>query len=323
MDATQLDTMAGRPIGEPGSGPPVGEPDGSHPSGEPDISVAVEHRFVRANGVRFHVVEAGRGPLVLLLHGFPEFWYSWRKQIPALAQQFRVVAPDLRGYNLSDKPADGYDYATLARDVAELVAALGEERAHVVGHDWGGVLGWGAAAFHPERVARLAILNAPHPGAFLRELRRNPRQVLKSWYIGLFQVPGLAERLLGGGHAARLGRMLRDFSVEPDLFSNAELAAYRRAATRPGALPAMLAYYRQVPRSLAQEVSASHRQIAAPTLLVWGMRDVALVPALTEGLERWAPDLRVERIPDAGHWVQHERPATVNRLLLEFLGAGR
>ena len=311
--------MTASSSGRPGT--PVSR-DTGHALGEPEIGVPVEHRFVRVNGVRFHLVEAGQGPLVLLLHGFPEFWYGWRNQIPALAEQYRVVAPDLRGYNLSDKPPAGYDYATLARDVAELIGALGEERAHVVGHDWGGIVAWGTAAIFPERVARLAILNAPHPGAYLREVRRNPRQMARSWYIGLFQVPGLAERLLGGRHGAFLERMLRDSSVDPNVFSKAVLAAYRRAATRPGALPAMLAYYRQVPRSLRQEVDASGRQIAAPTLLIWGMRDVALVPELTEGLERWVPNLRVERVSDAGHWVQHERPGLVNRLLLEHLGSG-
>ena len=291
------------------------------PLGEPAIGCPVRHRFVRANGIRFHVVEAGRGPLVLLLHGFPEFWYAWRAQIPVLAEQFRVVAPDLRGYNLSDKPADGYDYATLTRDVAELIVALGEERAFVVGHDWGGVVAWGAAALYPRRVARLAVLNAPHPGAYQRELRRNPRQMLKSWYIGFFQVPRLPELLLGRRHAAPIGQMFRDSSVEPDRFSNADLAAYRRAASRPGAVPAMLAYYRQVGRSLGQQLEMSERRIAAPTLLIWGVRDVALVPELTEDLDRWVTDLRVARVADAGHWVQHERPALVNRLLLEHFGA--
>ena len=320
MDPSTPDVMRAPPFHEARLARSSRDRDVGPPYGEPDIGVPVEHSFVRANGVRFHVVEAGEGPLVLLLHGFPEFWYSWRTQLPALAQRFRVVAPDLRGYNLSDKPAAGYDYATLARDVSELIVALGEERAHVVGHDWGGLLAWGAAAFYPERVARLAILNAPHPGAYLRELRRNPRQILKSWYIGLFQVSGLAERLLAAGHAARIARMLRSSSVEPGVFSTADLAAYRRAATRPGALPAMLAYYRRIPRSLLQDIEASARPIAAPTLLIWGMRDVALVPELTEGLERWVSDLRVERIPDAGHWVQHERPALVNRLLLGHLG---
>jgi epoxide hydrolase 4 len=292
------------------------------PDGEPRIDVPLDHRFVRANGVRFHVVEAGRGPLVLLLHGFPEFWYGWRHQIGALAGRFRVVAPDLRGYHLSEKPADGYDFATLARDVAELVPALGEERAHVVGHDWGGVVAWGAAANHPARVERLTILNAPHPGAYLREIRRNPRQMARSWYIGVFLVPGLAERLLGARRGALLTRMFRDTLIHQEAMSDAEIGQYRRAAGRPGALPAMLAYYRSLRRSLPQEREAGERRIAAETLVIWGMRDAALVPELTEGLERWAPNVRVERIPDAGHWVQHERPAVVNRLLLDFLGGG-
>ena len=281
----------------------------------------LEECSIPTNGVTLHTLVAGPedGPLLLLLHGFPEFWYGWRSQVPALAERFRVVAPDLRGYNLSDKPPAGYDFASLARDVAELIQALGEERAHLVGHDWGGVIAWGAATYFPERVERLAILNAPHPGAYFRELRRNPRQVLKSWYVGLVQVPGLAEAILGARHGAFVARMFRRSTVDPSAFSDADLAAYRRAATRPGALPAMLAYYRALRRSLPREREVAARRVMAPTLVVWGMRDVALVTELTEGLEHWAPNVRVERIPDAGHWAQHEQPDLVNRLLLDFL----
>ena len=132
-------------------------------------AIGLTHRFVEANGLQFHLVEAGQGPLVLLLHGFPEFWYGWRNQLPALARHFRVVAPDLRGYNLTEKPPTGYDWETLASDVPALIRALGAEQAHVVGHDWGGVVAWGAAIFHPDVVDRLVILNAPHPAAYRRE----------------------------------------------------------------------------------------------------------------------------------------------------------
>ena len=288
-----------------------------------EARMSLRHRFVEANGVRFHVVEAGhdtvRRPLVLLLHGFPEFWYSWRAQIPALAERFHVVAPDLRGYNLSDKPATGYDITTLASDVPALIRALGAERAHVVGHDWGGMVAWGAAIFHPEAVDRLAILNAPHPAAYQRELRRNPRQWLRSWYIGLFQVPYLAEQALTRGHGQGVADMLLSSTVDPECFWGAPLAAYRRAAMRPGAARAMLAYYRALRTTDRRHLQARIRPIAAPTLLVWGLQDVALVPQLADGLDTWVPNLRVVRVPDAGHWVQHERPARVNRVLVEHL----
>jgi pimeloyl-ACP methyl ester carboxylesterase len=281
--------------------------------------VALRHRFVEANGLRFHLVEAGDGPLVLLLHGFPEFWYGWRKQIPALAARFRVVAPDLHGYNLTDKPPSGYDIRTLSGDVPALIHALGERRAHVVGHDWGGMLAWGAAGFHAEAVDRLAVLNAPHPAAFLREVTHNPRQWLKSWYIGLFQVPGLADALLKVGHARLLGAALRGSARDPAVFSDTDLAAYRRALLRPGAVQAALAYYRAMTTTSPWELVRQLPPITAPTLLIWGLRDTALVPDLTEGVDAWAPNLRVERIADATHWVQHERPDEVNRLLLEHL----
>jgi len=299
-----------------------------------EVEIGLRHRFVEANGVRFHVVEAGGDasgeggtadtsrPLVLLLHGFPEFWYGWRSQIAALAGPFRVAVPDLRGYNLSDKPASGYDYETLASDVPALIRALGAERAHVVGHDWGGMVAWGAAIFHPEVVDRLAILNAPHPGAYLRELGRNPKQWLRSWYIGLFQAREFAEWLLTRGHGRGVADMLRGSALDPGAFSADDLAAYRRAVCRPGAASAMLAWYRALWVSDKQALRARLRTVSAPTLLIWGLEDVALVPELTEDLDAWVPGVRVERIADASHWVQHERPELVNRLLLEHLDGG-
>jgi pimeloyl-ACP methyl ester carboxylesterase len=285
-------------------------------------SVSLKHRFVEANGVRFHVVEAGSGPLVLLLHGFPEFWYGWRSQIPALAERLRVVAPDLRGYNLSGKPRSGYDVQTLASDVPALIRALGAERAHVVGHDWGGVVAWGAAMLHPDCVDRLAILNAPHPAAYLRELGRNPRQMLSSWYIGLFQVRGLAEWLLTRGHGLGVADLLLSTTAEPESFWPDHLPHYRRAIMRPGAARATLAYYRALVATPPARLRRQLRRIQAPTVLIWGLKDPALVPALADDLEPWVPALRVERIPDASHWVQHERPEQVNRLLLEHLAGG-
>lgn len=297
-------------------------------------AVGVRHRFVEANGVRFHVVEAGpdaseepNRPVVLLLHGFPEFWYGWRAQIPVLAARYRVVAPDLRGYNLSGKPPSHrgsgcYDYETLCSDVPALIRALGAERAHVVGHDWGGMLAWGAATFHPEVVDRLAILNAPHPAAYLRELEQNMRQRLRSWYVLLFQVPRVAEWLLTRGHARGVAEMLRRSALTPSTFSDADLAAYRRAISRPGAASAALAYYRALWSVSIPELRTRLRPITAPTLLIWGLQDVALAPELTEDLDPWVPGIHVEMVQDASHWVQHERPERVNGLLLEHFGTG-
>jgi pimeloyl-ACP methyl ester carboxylesterase len=178
---------------------------------------------------------------------------------------------------------------------------------------------------HPEVVDRLVILNAPHPAAYLRELRQNPAQWLQSWYIALFQVPWLAERLLTRDHGRGVANLLRRSASTPTTFSPADLSAYRRAILRPGAASATLAYYRTLVSERRHLQALSERQITAQTLLIWGMQDVALAPSLAAGLEAWVPRLRVEHIADAGHWVQHERPDAVNRLLTDALsrdGAG-
>jgi epoxide hydrolase 4 len=296
-----------------------------------EAEFGVRHRFIEANGVRFHVVEAAgdtpgrseeegaRRPLVLLLHGFPEFWFGWRSQIPPLARRFRVVVPDLRGYNLSGKPSSGYDFETLVRDVPSLIRALGADRAHLVGHDWGGMIAWGAATFYPDVVDRLVILNAPHPAAYLRELARNSRQRLRSWYIALFQVRGLAEWLLTRGHGRGVADLLLGSTSHRAAFPPSDLAAYRRAMLRPGAARATLAYYRALWSADPEDLRRRLRPIAASTCLIWGLNDVALVSSLTNDLEPWVPNLRVHRIADAGHWVQHERPELVNQLLLDHL----
>ena len=171
----------------------------------------------------------------------------------------------------------------------------------------------------PDRVERLVTLNGPHPGAYFRELGRNPRQWLKSWYIGFFQLPGLPERMLGQRRCLPIARQLRATALDPGAFSNADLAQYRRAMCRPGALRAALAYYRALGRTSPWQLTRRVRPTSAPTMVIWGDRDIALVPELADGLERWAPNLRVHHLPEAGHWVQHERPDEVNRLLLEFL----
>ena len=268
-----------------------------------------QHHTVHTNGVRLHYVEAGSGPLVLLLHGFPEFWYGWRQQIPALAAAgFRVVAPDMRGYNQSSKPSGiaNYRMERLVEDVVGLTHHLGEERAHVVGHDWGGMVAWYTAMLHPEIVSRLAILNAPHPVAYSRELFRTT-QAFRSLYVLFFQLPWLPERVIRARNYALLRRALP--------FPREELDRYVEAVRQPGALPAMLHYYRALLRYPRPRV----RRILAPTLLIWGERDPALVPQLAAGLERGVPNLRVERIPEATHWVQHEVPDRVNELLAGFL----
>ena len=279
-------------------------------------------------GVRLHYVRAGppdssRLPVVLL-HGFPEFWYGWRHQIPALAATgFSAVAPDLRGYNLSDKPRRVRDYRMerLVGDVLALIRNVAGPagRAHVVGHDWGGVIAWRLAMWHPEAVGRLAILNAPHPAAYLRELLRSPSQPLKSWYAFFFQLPWLPEAVVGFDSFALLRRGFRADPARAGAFTRADVGRYVEALSRPGALTAAINYYRAAFRAGPGEMSRDVRRIESPTLLVWGERDRYLSPRLAEGLGEWVADLRVERLPAASHWVQHDEPETVNRLLLSFL----
>lgn len=282
----------------------------------------IVQRFIPTNGIRLHVAEAGPedGPLVVLLHGFPEFWYGWRRQIPALAAAgFRVLAPDQRGYNLSDKPPRTRDYSTdrLAADVVGLFDALGEERAFLVGHDWGGGVAWTVAQQYPERLRALAVLNCPHVRAFQEVLRRSPRQLLRSWYMAAFQVPWVPEAILGAGRAARLERAMAS-TARPGAFREDDLARYREAWLQAGALTAMLNWYRAGLRHPTP--IPTDRNIETPTLLIWGERDTALGTELIEPITRPCTDIRVERLPDATHWVQHEEPERVNALLIDFLG---
>jgi pimeloyl-ACP methyl ester carboxylesterase len=278
------------------------------------------HHVADVGDVRLHYVEAGEGPLVVLLHGFPEFWYEWRHQIPALAAAgFRVVAPDMRGYNLSDKPegVERYRVELLVEDVAGLVRHLGAERAHVVGHDWGGIVAWYFAMLRPELLDRLVVLNAPHPAAFAREIVK-PDQMLRSAYAGFFQLPAVPELALRAGDFALLERVLRTEPARPGAFTDADVERYKEAFAQPGALTASLNYY----RAFARRDKPAVRAIAAPTLLVWGEKDPHLVVRLTEGLEEWVPGIRVERIPEASHWVAVDEPERVNRLLAGFLRGG-
>ncbi len=272
-------------------------------------------------GVRLHYVEAGEGPLVVLLHGFPEFWYSWRHQIPALAQAgFRVVAPDMRGYDLSDKPQGwrAYDSSLLADDIAGLIRSFGEKDAYVVGHDWGAAVAYAVAMDHPEVVRRLAILNVPHPTRMLEGFR-TLKQLRKSWYMFFFQIPKLPEYLIARDDFSFAKRSLRSDSKEA--FSDEDLERYAEAWSQPGALTGMINYYRAALRRSPGKALAQMKPIAAQTMVIWGMRDRHLGSELAEPAPEWVPDVRMERIPEATHWVQHDAPERVSELLVEFLGA--
>lgn len=269
------------------------------------------------NNVRLHWMEAGPGPPVLLLHGFPEHGWEWRHQLPALAAAgFRAVAPDLRGYNLSEKPSGvkSYRIERLVEDVRGLIRTMGAERAHVVGHDWGGVIAWWMGMLAPEQVDRLVVINAPHPDALRREMR-NPAQVLRLWYAASFQIPLLPEAAFRRNDFALIEQMLRKSSIRPGAFSDEDIRRYREGAARPGAITAMLNYY----RAAARHPHPPTRTLTRPTMLVWGERDQALTTNLAERLDGWVPGIRVERLPQATHWVPEEYPDEVNRLLIDFL----
>jgi pimeloyl-ACP methyl ester carboxylesterase len=285
------------------------------------VTTEPEFAVVPTNGIRLNVARAGPadGPLVILLHGFPEFWYGWRQQIGPLADAgFRVLAPDQRGYNTSDKPEGLRAYAidALAADVIGLIDDAGRERAALVGHDWGGIVAWWAALRHPERVERIAALNAPHP-AVLRRAWRNPAQLLRSWYVFVLQLPWLPEALLRRGGWRALADSLRRTS-RPGTFREEDIERYRRAWSQPGAITAMINWYRAWMR--AHPGRPKDERVRIPWLLIWGARDRFLGTDVARASLEFCDSGRLVFLEQATHWVQHEEPGHVNRLLLDFLG---
>ncbi len=277
----------------------------------------LEHHLIQTNGITLHVVMAGPvdGPVVVLLHGFPEFWFGWRAQIAALAAAgFRVWAPDQRGYNLSDKPKGvaAYGLDALAADVTGLLDAEGQERVYLAGHDWGGVVAWAVALNTPQRLRSLVILNAPHPGIAARHLTTNPRQMVRSIYAMFFQLPWLPERLLGLFNWRATAQAMRR-SSRPGTFSDEELVEYRRAWSQPGAMRAMLNWYRAAREELARQRPA---RVTVPTTVIWGRRDVALRNELAEDSVALCDRGELIWLPDHTHWVQHEAADRVNDILL-------
>jgi pimeloyl-ACP methyl ester carboxylesterase len=277
------------------------------------------HERFDVGEVSLHAVVEGSGPPVLLLHGFPEFWYSWRAQLPALAAAgFRAVAPDLRGYNESDRP-EGIGHYTvdkLVADAAGLARAVAPGgKVHVVGHDWGGGIAWALAHHHPELVDKLVILNAPHPLLTKRKLFTSPTTALGLWHFFFFQLPFVPEQaMLNNGF---LKAALRGLATRKDAFSDDDLAQYAAALRKPGAATAMLNYYRALRYQLDLKLPG---RISAPTMVIWGDKDKALPAHLLDGLPRYVQGpLRIEHIADASHWVQHDAAERVNELLIRFL----
>jgi pimeloyl-ACP methyl ester carboxylesterase len=284
----------------------------------PESQSGLREGYAEVGDMRLHYVEAGDGPLVVLLHGFPEFWFGWRLQIaPLAAAGFRVVAPDMRGYNLSSRPAGVASYAgdRLADDIRGLIRELGYESAMLVGHDWGGTVAWTTAMNHPEVVERLAILDAAHPRKLQKGLFK-PRQFLRSWYFFFFALPWLPERIVRARRFRFFRRFLRD--ARP-AYTPQEMDRYVESWSQPGAATGMIDYYRFSVRQPQKKAKAAIRRISAPTFVIWGQRDRYLGPTLAEPERNDVPNLvGVERLPDASHWVHHDAAERVTRLLVDF-----
>lgn len=278
------------------------------------------HAFIASNGIRLHYVTQGEGPLMLLLHGFPEFWYSWRNQIPEFAKDYKVVALDLRGYNDSDKPANqsAYVMAEFIADVKGVIEGLGYDRGVLVGHDWGGAIAWSFAYAHPEMVEKLIVLNIPHPAKFAQGLL-TPQQLLRSSYIFFFQLPLLPEIVFQLDDFKLLEQMFCGMAVNKNAFSTADIEAYKNAFAKRDTLTAALNYYRNLFQSGLG--SRSWSVLAVPTLMIWGEDDIPLGKELTYGTEQYVRDFQIKYIPNCSHWVQQERPDLVNQYIREFLSS--
>jgi len=292
----------------------------------------ITHDYAEVNGVRLHYAKAGAGPLMIFLHGFPEFWYEWKYQLAEFSKDHLVVAPDMRGYNLSSKPTElsAYQMPQLVEDVRALAASLlktaGRSTFTLVAHDWGGVVAWVFAAQHPEILDKLVIVNAPHPTIFTRELRDSPAQQQASQYMLMFRGPQ-AEETLSANSYERLTTMVLGAGLESGTVTEEDKAQYLAAWSQSGALTGGLNYYRAAGVGPAQSgeaptpLTAQPLTVRVPTLVIWGEKDTALLTGNLTGLEQFVPSLTIKRIPDGTHWVVREQPDTVNALIRSFIGS--
>lgn len=285
-------------------------------------TAAWQHRFIQVNHVNLHYVTQGEGELVILLHGFFEFWYSWRHQLPALAKHFKVVVPDLRGYNDSDKPLTGHDLETLSQDVVGLIHGLGYRAAHIVGHGWGGTLAWHLAQRCPGMLKRLVVLSGVHPQQWHQSLLSNLEVMRRSWPIWVSQLPTLPEWMLQPVLPRLVTTLFQSEAIRKNAFSAQDRLLYEAALRKPGVLSAALKQYRQIlaPQAWLGNLLTPLPPIQVPTLVLWGEDDSLLHRTFSDSLERYvAAPLAIKQIPQCGHWVQQEVPQTVNRALLSFL----
>ena len=282
----------------------------------------LEHLTFHNGAIRLHAVASGPpdGPLAILLHGFPEFWYSWHQQIEPLASAgFRVIVPDQRGYNLSSKPRGAANYALshLTSDVLVIAGQLNAEKFFLAGHDWGAAVAWSVALLHPQRVAKLAILNVPHPSVMRRYLASNRRQLRRSWYMFFFQLPFLPEAAFTAFNY-RLGVRSLVRSSREGTFSPDDLAQYRSAWSQPHALTSMINWYRAAFRFRTQ---FPHSTVHVPTRILWGERDAFLLADMAHDSLRYCDSAELYTFANASHWLQHEEPARVSDLLIDFFRA--
>jgi epoxide hydrolase 4 len=290
----------------------------------------IKHDYAEVNGVRLHYATAGHGKkLIVFLHGFPEFWYEWKNQLLEFGKDYTAVAPDMRGYNLSAKPAevDQYQVKYLIEDVRALAEKLGHKKFILVAHDWGGAVAWAYAIAHPETLEKLVIINAPHPGVFARELKENPAQQKASGYMLMFRSPQ-AEQTLSANNYATLVQVVLGEGLKNGTFTEADKEAYIAAWSQPGALTGGLNYYRAArvgPPTEGQKDGASFAtsfpslNVKVPTLVIWGEKDTALLTGNLVGLDQYVPQLTIKRIPEGSHWVIHEKPELINGYIREFI----
>jgi len=286
-----------------------------------------QHKYADVNNVRIHYVTVGKGKLIMFLHGFPEFWYEWKNQLAEFGQDYRAVAPDMRGYNLSSKPADVEQYRIkyLIEDIRALAEYLGYKKFILVAHDWGAGVAWPFAIRHPDYLEKLIIINGTHPVTITRELRDNPEQRKASQYILVYRTPEAEEILSRNNYALPASNLLEE-GLKQGYFTEEDRKAYIEAWSQPGALTGGLNYYRAArlgPFTGESDdilsVDASLLTVKIPTLVIWGEKDKWLLTGNLEGLEKYVPNLTIKRIPDGSHWVIHEKPALVNSYIREFI----
>jgi epoxide hydrolase 4 len=287
--------------------------------------ISFHHDYAHVNNIRMHYVSAGEGPLMIMLHGFPEYWYSWRHQIPAMSEKFRVVAPDMRGYNQTEKPVGvgNYRLSALMDDVGGLIKSLGESSAVLVAHDWGGGVAWPFAAYYPHMVDRLIILNCPPPAVLVKHLMSNKAQRRRSFYMFLFQVPFLPESYLRAHDYEMIAKLFRGWAIDKSAFSDRDITMFKEAASKPGALTGGINYYRAAFRQFLASSRRNDRErpkVKCPTLVIWAEEDRALGKELTYDFQAEVErPLEIEYVPDCSHWVQQEQPDLVNSYMREFL----